>query len=59
MGLRTVEGVCRDELAALDIPAERLSDLKDLIKVGDERLMVTARGRPVLDAIITQLAGAA
>ncbi|HZL00571.1 MAG TPA: radical SAM family heme chaperone HemW [Caulobacteraceae bacterium] len=57
MGLRTVEGVALDELAALAIPPERLSRLGDLVSVQGSRLRVTRRGRPVLDRIVAQLAG--
>ena len=58
MGLRTVEGVSTCELAPLNIPPNRWSDLEDLAEVREGRLVVTARGRPVLDRIIAELAHA-
>jgi len=57
MGLRTVEGVALDDLAALVIGPERLSRLGGLVSVQGSRLRVTRRGRPVLDRIVAQLAG--
>jgi oxygen-independent coproporphyrinogen-3 oxidase len=56
MGLRTVEGVDLGVLATLEIPSARLMDAGDLLHVSGDRLTVTRRGRPVLDAIIAMLA---
>ena len=58
MGLRTVEGVATAELTALNIPDRRWTDFEDLAEVRDGRLVVTPRGRPVLDRIIAELAHA-
>lgn len=59
LGLRTVEGVALADLAALDLMPEeaRLADLLAdgfLSNTGD-RIAATARGRPVLDAILKAL----
>jgi oxygen-independent coproporphyrinogen-3 oxidase len=57
MGLRTVEGVPLAELAPL--PLAKLPDLQEagFVAVGGGRLSATARGRPVLDRLIQELAG--
>jgi oxygen-independent coproporphyrinogen-3 oxidase len=56
MGLRTVEGVRLAELAPLAL--SKLSDLAEagFIRIADGRLHATARGRPVLDRVIQELA---
>ena len=59
MGLRTVEGVARADLEPLAIAPARLADLDGFVRLTDERLVATARGRPVLDRIIAELADAA
>ena len=58
MGLRTVEGVGLDELAALAIPPTAIEDLSDFVSVIDDRLVATQRGRAVLDRLILELAQA-
>ena len=60
MGLRTVEGVAFEDLAALPITEARLMALagEDLIRAADRRLYVTAKGRLVLDRVTAELAGA-
>ncbi len=57
MGLRTVEGVALEDLAALAIPERRFADLEGLVLRQYGRLVATIAGRPVLDAIIAELAG--
>jgi oxygen-independent coproporphyrinogen-3 oxidase len=59
LGLRTVEGVAVTDLAALNLSPDegRLADLLDdgfLERAGD-RIAATAKGRPVLDAILKAL----
>ncbi len=56
MGLRTLEGVALDELAPL--PLHRLRDLEAaaLVRLIDGRLIATAKGRVVLDRVISELA---
>ncbi len=56
LGLRTVEGVALTDLAALDL-TERANGLIDdgFLAVGDGRVAATARGRPVLDAVLKAL----
>jgi oxygen-independent coproporphyrinogen-3 oxidase len=56
MGLRTVEGVPLAELEPL--PLAKLPDLQaaGFVRVADGRLYATARGRPVLDRVIQELA---
>ena len=56
MGLRTIEGVPLSELSAL--PLAKLPDLEQagFVRVGDGRLYATAKGRPVLDRVIRELA---
>jgi oxygen-independent coproporphyrinogen-3 oxidase len=56
MGLRTHEGVALREIKALAIPQARLSDLADFVEIREDRLTATARGRPVLNALIAELA---
>jgi oxygen-independent coproporphyrinogen-3 oxidase len=58
MGLRTVEGVARADLEPLAIAPARLADLDGFVRLTDERLVATARGRPVLDRVIAELARA-
>jgi oxygen-independent coproporphyrinogen-3 oxidase len=58
MGLRTWEGVEMSELAPLNLTIGRLKRLSGLTEVRDGRLFATARGRPVLDRIIAELADA-
>ncbi len=59
MGLRTVEGVALSDLAALHIPLARFDALEGLAAVQGGRLTVTAKGRPVLDRIVADLADGA
>jgi oxygen-independent coproporphyrinogen-3 oxidase len=59
MGLRTVEGVALADLAPLAIPPDRLAALADLVAQTGGRLVATRAGRPVLDRVIAELAGAA
>ncbi len=58
MGLRTFEGVPVAELAALSIPPCRLEAMSPWTHVTDGRLIATPAGRPVLDRVIAELAGA-
>jgi putative oxygen-independent coproporphyrinogen III oxidase len=57
MGLRTVEGVPLAELQPL--PLGKLPELQDagFVRVAEGRLYAAARGRPVLDRVIRELAG--
>ena len=59
MGLRTDEGVAAADLAPLAIPPARIAELEGLVRLADGRLTATARGRPVLDRVIAELADAA
>jgi oxygen-independent coproporphyrinogen-3 oxidase len=59
MGLRTQEGVAAADLAPLAIPPARFAELDGLVRLADGRLTATARGRPVLDRVIAELADAA
>jgi oxygen-independent coproporphyrinogen-3 oxidase len=59
MGLRTVEGVALGDLAALRIPAGRIEALEGFVATQGGRLRATAKGRPVLDRIIADLADGA
>ncbi len=59
MGLRTVEGVALSDLAALRIPPDRIEALENFAVVRGGRLLVTAKGRPVLDRVIADLANGA
>ena len=59
MGLRTVEGAALSDLAALRIPAARIAALGGLAAIKVDRLVVTAKGRPVLDRIVADLADGA
>jgi putative oxygen-independent coproporphyrinogen III oxidase len=56
MGLRTVEGVRLSELAPLAIDAARVASFEGLAELVDDRLLITANGRPVLDRIVRDLA---
>ena len=58
MGLRTVEGVGLDELAALPVDPARLTDLQalGLVAVADGRLTATMPGRAVLARLTAELA---
>lgn len=56
MGLRTIEGVETAELAPLNIPDHRWSEFEGLAEVRGGRVIATARGRPVLDRIVAELA---
>jgi len=60
MGLRTHEGVALAELAALDIPPAVIDGFAadGLLLPDPKRLLVTARGRAVLDRVILELARA-
>jgi oxygen-independent coproporphyrinogen-3 oxidase len=57
MGLRTIEGVAIADLAPLKITS--VNDLADFLSLHEGRLTATARGRPVLDRVIAELARAA
>jgi oxygen-independent coproporphyrinogen-3 oxidase len=56
MGLRTVEGVDLADLAPLAIPAARFDEMSGLAERRDGRLVATARGVRVLNAVIERLA---
>jgi putative oxygen-independent coproporphyrinogen III oxidase len=56
MGLRTVEGVDLAELAPLAIDPARVAQFEELAELVDGRVLITAKGRPVLDRIIRDLA---
>ncbi|WP_428151166.1 radical SAM family heme chaperone HemW [Brevundimonas sp.] len=56
LGLRTVEGVALTDLAALDLTALVEGLVEDgLLAVAEERVVATATGRPVLDAVLKAL----
>lgn len=57
-GLRITEGVARDEVAALQIPPERIATLVGLGLLADDprRLRATPAGRLVLDRLTAELA---
>ena len=56
LGLRTVEGVAVDDLAALDLTARVEGLVEDgFLAVADGRVAATATGRPVLDAVLKAL----
>jgi putative oxygen-independent coproporphyrinogen III oxidase len=55
MGLRTAEGVELADLAGLPQYRDRLEDLGDLAAITADRLVITRRGRPVLDRIVATL----
>jgi oxygen-independent coproporphyrinogen-3 oxidase len=57
MGLRTVEGAPVTDLAPLAL--SKLSELAEagFVRATNERLFATAKGRPVLDRVIAELAG--
>ncbi len=59
LGLRTVEGVAVTDLVALDLMPEegRLADLlgDHFVRFNNQRIAATAKGRPVLDAILKAL----
>ncbi|HWD67142.1 MAG TPA: radical SAM family heme chaperone HemW [Caulobacteraceae bacterium] len=59
MGLRTLEGVDLADLAPLQIPESRISDLSGFVERRAGRLAATARGRAVLDRLVAELADAA
>jgi len=61
MGLRTVEGVALAELAALALDPATIDRLAsgEYIEAGADRLVVTRRGRAVLDRITLELAQSA
>jgi oxygen-independent coproporphyrinogen-3 oxidase len=59
MGLRTLEGVDLADLAPLAIPDGRIAGLAGFIERRAGRLAATARGRPVLDRLVAELADAA
>lgn len=56
-GLRIAEGVGRDEIAALDLPAAKVAELVELGLLADDpqRLRATPAGRLVLDAVTRAL----
>ena len=58
MGLRTLEGVAFEDLAALPITGAKLTELAGagLIRAADRRLYATAQGRLVLDRVTAELA---
>ena len=56
LGLRTVEGVAVDDLAALDLTGRVEGLVEDgFLAVADGRVAATATGRPVLDAVLKAL----
>lgn len=59
MGLRTLEGVALADLTPLAIPDGRIADLTGFVEKRAGRLAATARGRPVLDRLVAELADAA
>lgn len=59
MGLRTLEGLPLAELAPLKIEPQRIAALGGMVSLRHGRLIATARGRPVLDRVIAELASAA
>ena len=61
MGLRTVEGVARAELAALALDPSVIGALAEagLLATPDERLVATPTGRRVLDRVVLELANGA
>ncbi len=56
MGLRTTEGVELSDLAPLGIDAARIAAFDGLAKLVEGRVLITGKGRPVLDRIIRDLA---
>jgi oxygen-independent coproporphyrinogen-3 oxidase len=58
MGLRTHEGVPLTDLAPLSIPHGRLELMAPWTRIEGGRLIPTPAGRPVLDRVIAELAGA-
>ena len=58
MGLRTVEGVALDELAALELDAATIAHFRaeGLLAVTPARLIATRNGRQVLDRLTLELA---
>jgi oxygen-independent coproporphyrinogen-3 oxidase len=58
MGLRTHEGVALRDLEPLAIPRGRILALAGFLEIEADRLTATARGRPVLNHLIAQLAHA-
>jgi len=56
MGLRTFEGVVLSELTPLGIDASRVAQFGGLAALVEGRVLITAKGRPVLDRIIRDLA---
>ena len=56
MGLRTFEGVVLSELTPLGIDALRVAQFEGLAALVEGRVLITAKGRPVLDRIIRDLA---
>ena len=59
MGLRTLEGVELADLEPLEIHEGRIADLAGFVERRGGRLAATARGRPVLDRLVAELADAA
>jgi putative oxygen-independent coproporphyrinogen III oxidase len=55
MGLRTDEGVARQDLRDLGISTEKLDDLAEFVAVDQDRLIATPRGRLVLDRVLAEL----
>jgi putative oxygen-independent coproporphyrinogen III oxidase len=58
MGLRMIEGVALAELQPLGIGGARLEAMAGLVDTSCGRLIATRAGRPVLDRVIAELAGA-
>ena len=56
MGLRTLEGVDLNELTPLGVNAAKITALEGLAEMSKGRVVVTPRGRPVLDRIVRELA---
>ncbi len=55
MGLRTDEGVERSALAPLDLDPMAIASLAPFVGWRRDRLRLTGRGRPVLDAVLRRL----
>ncbi len=57
LGLRTLEGVRMDEVAALEMKPETLSDMAGagFLNLGKGRLTTTAAGRAVLNSLLAKL----
>ncbi|MBA3812392.1 MAG: radical SAM family heme chaperone HemW [Caulobacteraceae bacterium] len=56
MGSRTLDGVALSDLRPLRIDSSRVASLAPLATTCDDRLMIAAEGRPLLDRILAELA---